>query len=250
MKRLLLLIFFYLGSVNPIAARSNNQDCLSSRQLNIEIIPAKRAVPLINSRIPGTLHDQIQKERRAHTMAPLTRISGPSSTPQANLFETITAPVKSQISNGKSDIEITDDDTPIIVKVRYDPKAGVLPTEDAIHQAISHQIFDRKKRKDPIVVDFFEQNKQSQLSKPFSNRVALQPSSTFPSISRPPHPFLRHRKSHPTEAPKPVINRQQNRSRQIPRLPNRNISSAWTNGVYPKGLFLCVYLQLIFHILI
>jgi hypothetical protein len=222
-----------------MTTRSNNQDSSSSQQSNSEIIPAKRATPLINSRSHGTLHDRIQRERRAHTMAPLTRISRPNSSLQAKLFATTTVPIdnplnKSQISYEKSDIEMTDDDTPIIVKVRYDSQAGVLPTEAAIRQAIDHQIFDRRKEKDPIVLNFFGQNKQSQLSKPFPTRVALQSSC---SISHPPNSFLRHKKTQPVQPPKPIINRRQNQSLQIPRLPNRNIISAWTNEVYPTGFF-------------
>jgi hypothetical protein len=174
-------------------------------------------------------------------MAPLARISGPSSTPKANLFATITAPVQShrlspefsKISYGKSYIERTDDDTPIFVKVRYDPRMGVVPSDDAVRKAISHHISDRNRRRDPIIVDFSKPNKQTKLLKPIPHRVSFQLSSTVPSVSHPPQSFLRYIKNHPAQAPKPIVNR------QIPRLPpNRNISSARANGVYPKGPFL------------
>jgi hypothetical protein len=193
-------VHFYLGTANSVAARPNHQEFPSSRQSNNEVIPAKRAVPLINSRPCGTLHDRIQRERRAHTMAPLARISGPSSTPKANLFATITAPVQShrlspefsKISYGKSDIERTDDDTPIFVKVRYDPRMGVVPSDDAVRKAISHHISDRNRRRDPIIVDFSKPNKQTKLLKPIPHRVSFQLSSTVPSVSHPPQSFLRY----------------------------------------------------------
>ena len=220
---------FYLGTINSIAARSNHQEFPSIRQANNEVIPAKRAVPLINSRPSGTLHDRIQRERRAHTMAPLARISGPSSTPKANLFATITAP--DQSNRLTSDIERTnDDDTPIIVKVRYDARTGVLPSDDAIRKAIRHQISDRNRKKDPIIVDFSKPNKETKLLKPIPHRVSLQPSSTFPSVSRPPQSFQRYLKNPPVQAPKPTINRQ-----------IRSISSSRA-----QGSFFRVDLQLIF----
>ena len=52
---------------------------------------------LMNSRSTGAVVDYIQKERRAHTMAPMARILGPSSLPRANLFASVIAPSDAQI---------------------------------------------------------------------------------------------------------------------------------------------------------
>jgi hypothetical protein len=61
---------------------------------------------------------------------------------------------------------MTDDDAPIIVKVRYNPEAGTLPSEDAIRQAVDNQLnqrSDKKSKKEPIIVNFLGKNIQPQL---------------------------------------------------------------------------------------
>jgi len=171
-------------------------------------------------------------------MAPLAKISGPSSTPQAKLFASTYAPVdkqtnklnplKQEISkkHQKFDIEMTDDDAPIIVKIRYDPRNGVLPSEDAVKKAINNNIFDKKTKNNPIIVNFFEQNIQRRLPSP--SQLPLQPSRTLPSI---PH----NKNIRPVQAPKPLINRQKYQFLNLPKLPNRNISSASTKEFNRTG---------------
>ena len=127
----------------------------------------------------GALNDYMQRERRSHTMAPVSRIMGPSSTPIASLFATIIAPSDAKAMKSAQlsllepdtttntlskpmvirndlpadddhpydetdvtgdDYDDDDDDTPIIVKVRYDPNAGAPPSEDLIRQAVDNRL--------------------------------------------------------------------------------------------------------------
>jgi hypothetical protein len=183
-------------------------------------------------------------------MAPLAKISGPSSTPQAKLFASTYAPVDKQTNKlnpltqkisknyQKFDIEMTDDDAPIIVKIRYDPRNGVLPSGDAVKKAINNNIFDKKTKNDPITVNFFEQNNQRRLPNP--SQLPLQPSRTFHSIPHPPHPFIHNKNIRPVQAPKPLINRQKYQFLNLPQLPNRNISSASTKELNRTGFVFCL----------
>jgi len=252
------LIFFslYLDLTNLFPTHFSNQDQLTSRQSSLERIPAKHSTLSHNSRSLNSLYDRIQRERKAHTIAPLARISGPSSSPQAKMFATINPPTDnqinrsnhSQISNQKSDIEMTDDNTPIIVKVRYDPQTGVRPSEDAVRKALDNQIFDRKTEKNPIVLHFFGQNSQLQLSNrmqqnSFPSGIPLQSSRTSLSM---PHPFLYDKNIRPVQPPKPFINHQKIQSLQIRRLPNRNISSLSTNESARTGLLFTLIYNLFF----
>ena len=178
--------------------------------------------------------DRIQRERRSHTMAPLARISGPSSTPQAKMFATITAPTDKPTKKSHHSI---DEDAPIIVKVRYDPQAGGRPTDDAVRKAINQQIFDQKPRKEPIVLNFFEQrNAHSHIRQhPLPTRITLPSSRTFPSV---PHPFLRNRSTHVVQSAKPS----HTQSIQIPRLSNRHRNPTRTSRVPPTGFFSFIFI--------
>jgi len=198
---------------------------------------------LIGSRLNGILNDQIQKERRAHTMAPLAHISGPSSTPQAKMFATPAAPSDntanrsqqfSRISRGRSDMGTIDEDAPIIVKVRYDPQTGGRPTEDAVRKALNQQRFDQKMRTEPIVLNFFEQkNAHPQIRQnPLSTRITLPSSRPLPSVS---HPFLRNRSAHPVRTSNSFVN-------QPPQLSNRYKNSTRTGRVHPTGFFSFIFI--------
>jgi hypothetical protein len=275
------------SSANSFATRYSNHPRFISRQSSLETVSTKHSTPLPTSRSLGFLQDRIQKERKAHTMPPLPRISGPSSTPRAKLFASIIAPYTAEafksdhqtqdtsISYPKSDIEMTtDDDTPIIVTVQYDPETGGRPSEVAIRQAVEHQLNQRSNpinKKDPVVLNFLKPPIQPQLPIRFSQqqqvvyqpipqrpslRIATptvqqlnsflpstvpQPSralSSLPFVHRPPHSFLQNGNIRPKQAPKPFINRQQFQTIKLPRLPNRNISSAWGNSFYSTGFSL------------
>jgi hypothetical protein len=163
-----------------------NQDRLLARQSSLRGAPetknisSQEAITLFNSRSAGAIHDYIQKERRSHTMAPLVRIVGPSSTITTQTFASTAAPSDAQtvkpsnatqiISNATDNLyaqlnaemadatnndyevdvignnqeddeeEEDDDDTPLIVKVQYDPDAGGPPSEDAIRQALDNKL--------------------------------------------------------------------------------------------------------------
>ncbi len=165
---------------------STNQNRLLSRQSSLGAMPDTKntllqsTVPLSNSRSVSAIHDYIQRERKAHTMAPSTRILGPSSNLGSNMFASTSAPSDAQMmksshvtqatSNTKlnsysqsvsemadavgdnhkeeeeeedynyDDDDDDDDDAPIIVKVRYDPDAGGPPSEDIIRQAVDKQL--------------------------------------------------------------------------------------------------------------
>ena len=165
-----------------------------SRQLNIESttsdgnIPSSNSLPLYSSRSVSSVYDAVRRERKAHTMAPSTRILKPNSTIKANMFANIAAPSGSQTSksshltrtlsnnvlnfDSQSAVRVNDDcndsieqhngddnddDAPIIVKVRYDPETGAPPSEDAIRQAVNNKLsgpFGQKLTSDPIVLDF------------------------------------------------------------------------------------------------
>jgi hypothetical protein len=140
---------------------------------------------------------------------------------------------------------MTDDDAPIIVKIQYDPRTGVLPSEDAVRKAIDDKIFNKKTKNHPIVVNSFGQNIQRRLPNASHPQISLQPSYSFPSIPHPPRPFLRAKNIHPMQAPKPLINRQKYQSLNLPQLPNRNISSASIKESNRTG-FIFVYRQFIF----
>jgi hypothetical protein len=189
-------------------------------------------------------------------MAPLLQISGPSSTPQAKLFASIPAPIdnytnklnhptEKMLKNSfqKPDIERTEADTPVIVKVRYDPQTGVLPSEDAVRKAIDKNIFHNKIKNNPIVIDFSGQNIQSQLPNHFPSRIPPKPSRTFPSA---PHPFLHKKNTHSEQAPKPFIKKQEIQSRKIPQLPKRKINSSRINKSNSKGFSLSFIYNLLF----
>jgi hypothetical protein len=176
-------------------------------------LATKKSVLLATSYSAGTLRDRIQRERRAHTMAPLTRISGPSSSPKAKMFASIIAPSDSQAvkstrpareksktksaSHRKPAVAVNDDDdnAPIIVKVQYDPTTGVRPSEDAVQRAIAAQLKQRsneRSNKDPIVI-----NPAGQIIQP---RMPI----------RPPQPYIFNR---------PMLPNQQTINRPLLRMP-------------------------------
>ncbi|CAF3168666.1 unnamed protein product [Rotaria sp. Silwood2] len=162
-------------TINSILSSHSNQDQFYSKhkQSNSENLTIKHNnKPLTNSRSTGALQNRIHKERRSHTMAPLSRILGPSSTPKAKLFASIIAPTDAQaikssqltedlsniesIYHSKTDIDMTDDDIPIIVKVEYDPETGY-PNEDIIRQAVNNrlnQLSNNINHQQPIVFNF------------------------------------------------------------------------------------------------
>jgi len=259
-------------------------------------VPAKRSIPLPSSYSAVTLPDRIQKERRAHTMAPLPRILGPSTVPKSKLFASIVAPTDAQaikpsqstpeipkitpLSHPTPDVERNDSNTPVIVKVIYDPTAGAPPTEDTVLRAIDNQLisrFNKNNKKHPIILNLLEQNIQSKFpnrsQQPVFNRSILpfQQSSSvrIPSYSSqqkhqnhfppskasqssrpfPPLPPKRHAShvapqndnTHLVQATKPLLNREKFQPRKVSRLPNQNI----TNKSYLKGFFIYFsYLQL------
>ena len=156
-------------------------------------VSSKESTPLPSSRSMGRVHDQIQRERRAHTMAPMSRITGPSLLVTGNLFASTIAPSDARtintsqpaqensntinygdIENDNEDDDDDDeeegededeedeeeeDDGPIIVKVRYDPTAGGPPPEDLIRQAVDNQLkakSNSKQTAEPIVLNFLD----------------------------------------------------------------------------------------------
>jgi hypothetical protein len=115
-------------------------------------------------------------------MAPLARILGPSITPKTKLFASIAAPTDAQgmktnriikeisktptMSHPKSDVEMSDDNSTILVKVIYDPITGAPPSEDTLRQAFNNRLIrrsDQKNKKDAIIVNLLEQNSQTKL---------------------------------------------------------------------------------------
>ncbi|CAF1614029.1 unnamed protein product [Rotaria magnacalcarata] len=188
-------------STSPSSAKSNQfLFQLSSQEPKspIDTIQSKASVKETNSYSNGALYNYIQRERKAHTMAPLTRISGPSSSVKASMFANTTAPSDSQAmkssiltqttastvadshfqpavetndnvtdDNYENDEDDDDDEAPIIVTVRYDPEAGAPPPEDAIRQAVNNKLkgqSDKKKTHDPIIFDFINHGARPQIS--------------------------------------------------------------------------------------
>ncbi|CAF1022037.1 unnamed protein product [Adineta steineri] len=171
-------------SLQSIRSKTNDKERSLTRPLSFINIPSERSVPvqIPSSYSAGHINDRIQKERKAHTMPPLPRIVGPSTSPKAKLFASIVAPVDAQaikisdlmrkvskttttISSQRSEVDITDDDSTVIVKVRYDPSNGAPPSEEAVREAINNQLVQRSHthgKKEPIVVNFSRQNIQSQ----------------------------------------------------------------------------------------
>ena len=189
-------------------------------------------MPLINSRLHRALPDRIQKERRAHTVAPISRISGPLPTLKAQMFATTTAPSENPANQSSKIVHehLDDVEAPIVVKVRYDPQAGGKPSEDAIRKAIGQQIFDRRARKDPIIVNFFQPNI------PFQIPTRLQPNPLPTSVTSRTSRFTRplhHRNDHLVQTPQPSINQ----SRAPPLRKTRFAHPIRTQRVQAKGFF-------------
>ncbi|CAF2335899.1 unnamed protein product [Rotaria sp. Silwood2] len=177
-----------------------NQNRLLSRQTSLELKPntdnisPQGSTSLANSYSAGDLYDSIRRERKAHTMAPSTRISGPISAVKSNMFAKIAAPIDSQamksssltqpISNetlnfySQPGVEMNgvvndgygpdeDDNAPIIVKVRYDPETGEPPSEEAIRQMINNRLQGQPNgnfNNDPIVLNFTDNTIRSSTS--------------------------------------------------------------------------------------
>jgi hypothetical protein len=232
-------------------------------------MPAKGSIPLPSSYSTVTLPDRIQKERRAHTMAPLPRILGPSTVPKSKLFANIVAPTDAQaikpttkipkitpISHPTPDVEMSDDNTTVIIKVIYDPAAGAPPSEDTVLRAIDNRLISRSNKnnkKHPIILNLLEQNIQSKLpnlqqsssvrissysshQNHFPSSKTSQPSRPFPPL--PPKRHASHftpqnENTHLVQPTKPLLNREKFQSRRLSRLPNQNI----TNKSYLKGFF-------------
>ena len=171
---------FFLGFQQPcpVPVSPVSRPSLSPRQTP--------AVPLLTDS-----HDRIHRERRAHTIAPLRRIAGPSCTPQAKMFATPFAPV--HLLAVQSSLELTDDDErPLIVKVRYDADAGARPSERAVRQAIDEQLQEQQQQRanqrmkhEPLIVNFLGQPAE------VANRSrSILYKHRFP---RPPKPVLHQR---------------------------------------------------------
>ncbi|CAF0735294.1 unnamed protein product [Rotaria sp. Silwood1] len=188
--RKLFQLFNIPRSRTASKASSRNQNRFVAGQSTTEInpntdnIPSHGSASLVNSQSTNGLHDSIRRERKAHTVAPLTRISGPISSVKSNMFATIAAPIDSQTMKQSSltqtipnetmnyypqpGMEMNnfmnggyaqeeDDNAPIIVKVRYDPEAGGLPSEEAIRQMVNNRLRDQSNNNfmnDPIVLNF------------------------------------------------------------------------------------------------
>jgi hypothetical protein len=187
-------------------------------------VTSQASVPLSNSRSAGNMNGHIQRERRAHTTAPLTRILGPIPTPKANMFASIVAPsdnrtVKSSyvrpempittvnpyskpavemldVTDDNHDDDDDDDDAPIIVKVRYDAETGVLPSEEAIRQVVDDQLraqSGQKKTNDPIVLNYFDRTLQPQILRmpvrPQQQQLLNRPALSFSQPTN--RPFFR-----------------------------------------------------------
>jgi len=165
------------GPANTYAARYLNQDRYVPPPVNISTSVSR---------------DRIQLERRAHTMAPLTRITGPISTPRAKMFASIPAPAAGY---SQYDREIIDDDSPIVIKVRYDPRTDVRPSEQFVRAALDQQIRNHKLKQQPIIMNYSRENFSTQIPKTIPHpRVARQTAQ----------PFLQ-----PKPIPRPVIKQQQ-----------------------------------------
>ncbi|UJR13524.1 hypothetical protein I4U23_000538 [Adineta vaga] len=216
--------------IHSLSQKSSKHERSLFRPSSFESIPPQRSVPLPSSYSVTNIHDRIQRERKAHTMPPLAHIVGPSTSPKAKLFASIVAPVDTQagkstivtqdvvstrtsICSKRSEVEMTDDDATVIVKVRYDPESGGPPSEDTVRQAIDNQLIQRSglnKKKEPIVVNFIGQNLQPNLPirphQPTFNRQILpfqqRPSLRIPIQSQPSqiqqNPFPLPRPTQPT----------------------------------------------------
>jgi len=190
-------LFLELKPTNFVSNTYQNGSLV--RQSSVGALPdsrhvsSKESTPLPSSRSMGRVHDQIQRERRAHTMAPMSRITGPSLLVTGNLFASTIAPSDARtintsqpaqensntinygdIENDNEDDDDDDeeegededeedeeeeDDGPIIVKVRYDPTAGGPPPEDLIRQAVDNQLkakSNSKQTAEPIVLNFLD----------------------------------------------------------------------------------------------
>ena len=145
-------------------------------------------IPTVRLNVPFVTHlnDCVRRERRAHTMAPLSRISGPSLTPKAKMFATPFVPAKLP----RSHRELTDDDTPIIVKVRYHADAGGPPSELVVRQAIDDQLqqqrWNRRRKHEPLVVTFLGQT----ASKPVEWAHRSRSIACKQSFQQPPKPVI------------------------------------------------------------
>lgn len=196
---------------------------------------------------PINAHVQrIQRERRAHTMAPISRISGPIATPRGKMFATATAPSENQ-PNPVSKVrfeEPEEDPGPLIVKVRYNPQAGGVPSEDAIRKVIGHQLFDRRARKDPIIVDFLQPNRPAQIQQnpPLSNSINTRPSRLFPRTPHPSQRSLTPQPDHFVPIPKPLIHQSRAPPAHRTQLTRRKKSPIRTiHREQPKGFFFSYY---------
>lgn len=227
-------------SANVLTTRLENPVRSIFQQPNLATRPTRCVMPLINSRLHRALPDRIQKERRAHTMAPISRISGPIPTLKANMFATTIVPSDNQIDpSSKIDYENLDDgNAPIVVKVRYDPQSGGKPSEDAVRHAIGQQLFDRRGRKDPIIVNFVPPNIPIQMpnriqQNPLPTTAISQTSRFAPPLPHPSVRPLRHKNDHSVQTAQPFINQ----SRALPlrktRLAhqNRNPTRVQSKGV-------------------
>ncbi|CAF4068333.1 unnamed protein product [Rotaria sordida] len=157
----------------------SHQEHLFCQELNPKNILSKRCLPLFNSRSVGCLEDRIKKERKSHTMPPLSKILGPCSTPKAKLFASIIAPTDAQaikanqlaqnlsninsIYDSKSDRETIDDDTPIFVHVQYDPQTSSRPDQNIIRQTLNNQLFNQINKQEAIILNFLGPNIKANL---------------------------------------------------------------------------------------
>lgn len=151
-------------------------------------------IPAVKLNVPFVTHfnDHIRREeRRAHTMAPLSRISGSSSTPKAKMFAIPFVPAKLP----RSHLDLTDDDTPIIVKVRYHADAGAPPSEHVVRQAIDEQFqqqrWNRRRKHQPLIVSFLGQT----TPKPVDSAHRSRSISCKQPFHPPPKPVIHQQRS-------------------------------------------------------
>ena len=168
-------------------------------------------------------------------MAPLTRISGPSVPPQSKLFASLIAPSDTRILSKtpvKHRVEQIDDDedTPIFVKVRYNPEVGGMPSEEAVRRAIDQQLqqSNRRRREEPIIVNFLEQTKIPQVQRHFPPVRSFQQFRTVPHL--PPQPVI-YRPAY-TALP----NHHQGSSNTL--LTNKGLSSLLPPSLFVSAIFL------------
>ncbi|CAF0773843.1 unnamed protein product [Rotaria sordida] len=170
-----------------------NQNRFLSRQSSLDSrsktdsISSQGSIPLATAHSANVLHDSIRRERKAHTMAPLTRISGPISSVKSNMFANIAAPNIAPPMKSSSLTQIVpnnaygfysqpgiemngavdnrygggDDNAPIIVKVRYDPATGGPPPEATIRQLINNRLQTHSNKNfasEPIILNFSDDN--------------------------------------------------------------------------------------------